>query len=72
VHLDLTDYRKKAQQEHRRLLELCKRREVEPAVGLLSGYVRDIRELVFSQVGEAPKHRHREKASTRGKKFRGA
>lgn len=67
VHLDLTDYRKKAQQEHRRLLELCRVRKVKPAVDLLSSHIRDIGEIVFSQVEEAPENQPDEKMSAREK-----
>jgi len=67
VHLDLTDYRKKAQQEHRRLLELCRRREVKPAVALLSSHIRDIGEIVFSQIEKAPENQRGEKMSAREK-----
>src|SRR3712207_1842387 len=48
VNLDLEDYRKKAQREHRRLLEACRQRDTKSAVKSLSQHIRGIEETLHS------------------------
>lgn len=52
VHLELPDYRRKAQEEHRRMLETYRRREVVPAVEMLSSHIEQIGEILFTTLKE--------------------
>lgn len=52
VHLDLADYRKKAQREHHRLLEICRQQNTESTADLLSRHIRGIGEILFEHLGD--------------------
>ncbi len=52
VLLDLKDYRKKAQREHRRVLEACRQGDTKSAVESLSRHIRGIEDILHSYYKE--------------------
>ena len=71
VHLTLSDY-EKPQREHYELLELCRQKDLDAALELLSSHIEDTGELLLTHLSKDPEqgdHTAQKNVSTKPQKY---